>query len=454
MHSSQVMRSFLYLICLVFFIATQVFADAPTLDQRPMTKVNNIVQTFQTLKSLPGFMIGSYTTRQKRQAFINAQAPSYNRGADFSEILGNSLDDIRTILKNFYPCWQGKVVGACLKVSWTGIYVGPYVEYRVPVHKIDNHPQDLQHHYIPRVMNKLLLPVNEMVYYRMLDKVAESSVKRAVDGTKLQGQFAGYRIPNAPGYKTDTAVINNIKAAIPREKRHRAAIDPHGGWIKNEFMILPELFRVVVGRIPFFNVHIPLAPGIWASDWPTGILAARWPMVSFVVAPFEMVNRYVFPHNCASINSWLQGGKTPPDMLLTGNAVWDTMHLVWPSAGCLAGNNGPWVPITNGAYTPFSSAAATVGTMKAMKASFRFQPFATYKVNLKKDRRQFTRNKRMPMNCGKLETYVGNFKDGNSNKDVIDPWYQVEYWKYFRGCQPGYFPIAAWDGEGLDIIIR
>ena len=139
-------------------------------------------------------------------------------------------------------------------------------------------------------------------------------------------------------------------------------------------------------------------------------------------------------------------------MLLTGNTTWDAMHLLWPSAGCLAENNGPWVPLLNGAYTPFSSVAATVGTMKAMKTSMRFMSWATYRVNLKKDRRQFTRNKRMPQNCGKLETYVTNFKSGISSKDVIDPWYEVEYWKYFRGCQRGYFPIVAWDGEGLGVI--
>jgi hypothetical protein len=149
------------------------------------------------------------------------------------------------------------------------------------------------------------------------------------------------------------------------------------------------------------------------------------------------------PETCVGTNSWLRGGKTPIDMLLTGNNTLDAAKLAWPSAGCQGVNQGPWIPVTNGANTSFRSVAATIGVRKGVETARKFMPSQFYKFDKNRDRIQFTRNARMPSTCKKIEQYALNYKGGNKEVEDNDPWYLAEVWKYFRCCPSGYFVVLG-----------
>lgn len=422
-----------------------VRADAPDLAHRPMTQIQNILTLIELIKKYPHIMISQLSTAQKLQKIgLPGAEPSYNRGADFGEILSNSLHDIVKILGHFFPCWNWKIIGLCMKISWTGVSFCPYVSYRLPKQKVDNHPQEMQIHYLPSIVNKLVLKATEAVYYPLVDTIAEYNVNRASDSLKLQGTFGGPSVSNVPTFNAYSNAVTEIKT-IDQEKRWRGAWDPMSGWRKNEYTVLPELFSKVMDNLPWSSCHRKKSGFIWSSDYPLMVLPARWSLISFIVAPLEMINRFIRPQTCTGFNSWLQGGKSPIDLLYTGNTTADVTALAWPGKGCQGVNQGPYVPVLNGAHTAFASGAAAIGIRKGMITARTFMPSSFYKFDVGKDRVQYTRNDRMPHNCSNLEKYVLNFNAGNYQEDDTDPWYMAEVWKYFRCCTggSGYFPIIG-----------
>ncbi|MBX7143691.1 MAG: hypothetical protein K1X79_04505 [Oligoflexia bacterium] len=430
---------------IALFCAKGAYADAPDLAHRPMTQVQQVLTFIEIIKKYPHIMLSQYETAQKLHAVgLPGAEPSYNRGAEFGEILNNSTHDILKILGNFFPCWDWKIIGLCMKPSWPVPRFCPYVSYRLPKQKVDNHPQEMQSHYLPKIVNKLLLNADEATYYPLVKTVAEYNVNRASDSLKLQEMFGGPSVSDVPRFDFQDRGLDQVKT-IDQEKRWRGARELKRGWTKNEYTVLPELFSKVLDHIPWSNCHKKLNVMMWSSDYPLMILPARWSLISFIVAPLEMINRFIRPQTCTGINSWLQGGKSPVDLLLTGNATQDAIALAWPGSGCQRGNQGPWVPVLNGAHTAFASGAAAVGIRKGMVTARKFMPSRFYRFDVNRDLIQYTRNDRMPSKCDSLEQYAVDFGEGNYQQDKEDPWYVAEVWKYFRCCTAGsgYHPIIG-----------
>lgn len=421
------------------------YADAPDLAHRPMTQVQQILTFVEIIKKYPYLVLSQQNTALKLQAVgLPGAEPSYNRGAEFGEILTNSLHDILKILENFFPCWDWKIIGLCMKPSWPVPRFCPYVSYRLPKQKVDNHPQGMQTHYLPKLVNKLLLNASESTYYPIAKTVAESNVNWASDSLEMQKTFSGPDVSNVPTFEFQDHGLEEVKT-IDQEKRWRGAHDLKNGWTQNEYTVLPELFSKVLEHIPWSDCHKKKKVSMWSSDYPLMMLPSRWSLISFIVAPLEMINRFVRPHTCSGINSWLQGGRSPVDLLFTGNTAQDAIALAWPGSGCQKENQGPWVPVLNGAHTAFPAGAAAVGIRKGMVTARKFMPSRFYKFDVDRDRIQYTRNNRMPSGCDKLEKYVLEFGQGNYQKDKEDPWYTAEVWKYFRCCTSGagYHPIIG-----------
>jgi hypothetical protein len=409
-----------------------------------MTQVQTILTFVELLKNYPELFLGQMKTQQKLNKIGSGLAsPSYDRGADIVEILSNSMHDIEKILGQFFPCWDWKIVGLCMRITWTGVSFAPYTSYRLPKQKVDNHPQEFQHHYLPKLVNEFLIDAAEDVYYPMIDEVSEWNIDFAGKALKSEEAIGGPNLPSAPDFSANRAAADALENATPQDKRWRGANDMYSGWTKNEFTVIPELFSKVFDNITYANCHKKKNGSIWSSDYPLSLLPARWGTISFIINPLGMINRFIMPQTCLGSNSWLRGGKTPIDMLYTGNTTLDSARLAWPSTGCQGTNQGPWLPVTHGATTAFRSTAAAIGVRKGMETARSFMPSQFYKFDPSKDRVQWTRNKRMPKSCKKIEQFVLDYNRGNHEKDDEDPWFMAEVWKYFRCCPSGYFVILG-----------
>ncbi|MBX7145493.1 MAG: hypothetical protein K1X79_13670 [Oligoflexia bacterium] len=419
-------------------------ADAPDLAHRPMTQVQMILNMVEMIKRYPHIIQSQPLTMQKLRAVGAPGAePSYNRGADVGEILSNSVHDIVTILGNFFPCWNWKIIGFCIKPEFPIPKFCPYVEYRLPKQKVDNHFQDLQSHYLPSVANKLILKANEAIFYPMVQQIANTNIMQAHASLRMQGALGLPSVTDIPRFNASASSVSQIEN-LDQEKRWRGARDSQSGWTKNEYTVLPELFSNVLDHIPWADCHKKKRGNIWSSDYPLMILPARWELISYMIAPLEMINRFINPQTCTGINTWMRQGRSPIDLLFTGSTTRDALQLTWPGHGCQGTNAGPWVPVLNGAHTALSSNAAAIGIQKGMVTARHFRPQNFYPFNSGRDRIQYTRNRRMPNDCRRLEQYAPGWGSGNYLDDKEDPWYVAEVWRYFRCCTAGngYIPVA------------
>lgn len=407
---------------------------------RPFTYLENLVveysYVYPKLPKLPQLQLEA---TGKALAVASGTERKYERGADLAEVVQNVVHDFTVIVSDFLDCLDFKIIGLCYRISWTGISFDIYREYRLPVQNVESVQHPFESGYLPKLINELLVPIVETTYYPFAADLTGLSMTLADESARLTQDLAGFSDPPDSGsLDGDDEVVDELEN-IDEDLRFHNADPMTGGSRYAEYTLLPQIFNQIMGRLWFF-CHDVLPPMIWSSYYPISIFPARSSVFSFFLYPAEMINRFLIPNSCAGVNNQIRGGKTPFDMLLTGNSTYDAMNLASPGTGCLGKNNGNWVPVVNWAMDSAFSVASTVNVMKAAKTASRLG--LAYDFNPSRDRVQWSQNDRMPDSCVKLERFVRDFGDANLTKGD-DPWNVAIHWRYFRCCRRGYHVLIG-----------
>ncbi len=412
-------------------------ADPIPLEQRPFTIFKLLETQYVYVPQLMNKRLGAQGEATSAAARVQAhQERKYERGAEVGEIVQNILHDFQVILGDFFDCLDFKIVGLCYKITWTGIHFDIYRQYRLPVQDVESVQHPYESGFLPKFVNEALLPVSEQTFYPLAKTIAETNNLWVSHSIDLAGNMAGYDFNAADTrFEGNDNAKNDIKT-VDRDKRFHNSDDLMGGNRYVEFAVLPQLFNQIMGRLWFF-CHDVLFPGVWTSYYPLTILPARMSGFSLLLYPAEMINKMLVPQTCAGVDNQLRGGKTPFDMILTGNQNYDALNLVSPGLGCLKENDGSWVPLTNYHTNSAFSVGSVAATMKGIKTAVKLMPWSFYDIDRSRDRIQWSANDRMPDDCVKLERFVRNFGDANLRKGD-DPRNVAIHWRFFRCCARGF----------------
>jgi hypothetical protein len=417
---------------------------------RPFTYLKNLETQYRYIPSLMNKRAQAEAeAARKITGVMSGAEPKYDRGADISEIITNTLHDWQVIFGDFFNCLNPSIVGICWKIDWSGFHLQWYRRYRLPMQNIELVQTPFKSGYMPKFVQSALLPIVEQTYYPLADDIATTSLQWTNASAQLQGAIIGTDFASPAGSMSgDGSVANKVKGGIERKKRFRNMDDYLGGTRFVEYTVFPQLFPHVFS--PIVNVFLSLVggtcndwlgPGVWSSYYPATIMPARMSALSFFLFPAEMINKFLIPNTCAGVNNALRGGKSPADMLITGNLPYDALNLMSPGVGCLKQNDNNWVPVTNYATNSSFSVGSVQGVVKGQRTARMMMPGMFYGFDLERDRVQWSQNNRMPKNCGKLEKFVRDFGDANMRKGD-DPWNVAILWREFTCCDYGYHEIG------------
>ena len=423
---------------------------------------------------------------------------SYDRGANYGEIMMNSWEDFSFMLTHFFGCAEPKQVGLCYRPY--PFEIGEFWEYYLPKQFVEVVAEMFNSGFTEEYIIKFVLELMDNVNspasaYSMVPRFAPKELAQAVNiASDFARFFGGQFVPRPPALPPDGSIgadaLAPVRETYSKEQRFRNASG--GGVNYAEYRVMPTHFEERVEQLGlasflffFPRNHIKHDVGQWHSDFPMAKMFSTFAQFSYFIFPKEMSQLYGAPYvgtgsfPLACVGEDMREGRrrgggsvhvTAPDMLkqFPDRSGFNARLASAPGDGCVGLNHGPWAPplsAKSGEYAVQNAATAAVGGIKAAKALGQiFQiPWllggAFYDItfknhNLHKDKWQWSRSMAVREatkgKCFFPEQFLSIYgpkglQPGDRQNDHGDR-SVIIHWRKFRVCEKGMVPLIAWSG--------